>query len=183
MFRISKVFLQFRCKRSLIYLEEIMQEHLIEHRVFRRFPRVHDKAILKRILYVTKLRAKYPLPAHDPRTGYSNPGLYVLDWLIGLPKEKLKFYAGRYGLDNDCGTFKLIKRIYLFWRTRKLQLETFTPPPKPQLHYVRLGFHLGRDKRPRFPRVAQGTRFPRLRLGDTLWTKPKPIRKKRKSRK
>jgi hypothetical protein len=156
--------------------------HLIERRVFKRFPRIRDATLLKRIIFVHELRAKYPLPAHDPRTGYGNPGAVVLDWLVGLPKQKLKHYSGKYGLNSLGSGFKLIKRIYLHWRRRQIVL--MTPPPKPLKHFPRMGFHLGKDRLARFPRIAQGTRFPRLRLGDTLWTrkKPKKRRKKRRSK-
>jgi hypothetical protein len=153
--------------------------HLIERRVFKRFPRIHDKAVLKRIIFVHELRQKYPLPAHDPRTGYCNPGVGVLDWLVGLPQAKLKHYANKYGLADSGSSFKLIKRIYLHWRRRQIVL--MTPPPKPLKHFPRLGFHLGKDKRARFPRVAQGTRYPRLRIGDMLWTRKKIKRKKKRS--
>lgn len=84
-----------------------------------RFPRTRDSEML----YLAKIRVKYPPPPYDPRRdGSWNPADGIFDWLFRKKKKKLRKLCKRHALEHRGSKVKLVKRLYLHWRAKKLGL-------------------------------------------------------------
>jgi hypothetical protein len=84
-----------------------------------RFPRTDDGEML----YLAKMRAKYPAPPYNPRTdGSWNPADGIFEWLCKQQKQHLRKLCERHALESTGSRKRLIKRMYLHWRAAKLGL-------------------------------------------------------------
>lgn len=83
------------------------------------FPRTEDVIIL----YVAKLRVKYPPPVYNWRfDGSINPADLVLQSLVESSKKKLRRLCDKHSMETWGNKRRLIKRMYLHWRASKLEL-------------------------------------------------------------
>ena len=84
-----------------------------------RFARTDDRDML----YVNRMRVKYPPPAYDPRRdGGWNPADGVLEAILGYDKKKLRKLCKKHALDHVGPRRKLVVRLYLHWRAAKLKI-------------------------------------------------------------
>lgn len=155
-----------------------------EERPIYRFPRTDDQMVL----YVRELRLKYPAPEHDWGMGH-NPADAILSWLLKITKRKLRKSCDRHALKHGSRR-RMIKRIYLHWRSSVLKLGKVyyaygpgfqnTRIPDCSCGYLRRDVMEAREESAkqrkaqrqaqtapriqRFPRYAKGRkRFPRLK--------------------
>ncbi len=90
---------------------------MIRRNGVQRFPRTDDKAML----YLCRIRAKYPAPPHNPHAeGPYNPADSVLSSLLKQDEKVLKKLCDKHALRTGGSRGKLIKRLYLHWRASKL---------------------------------------------------------------
>ena len=83
----------------------------------RRFPRTADKDLL----FMAKIRAKYPAPDYNPREdGSYNPADMVIDFHLNCSKKKMRRLCRKHSLEDTGTKRKLMKRMYLHWRASKL---------------------------------------------------------------
>lgn len=81
-----------------------------------RFPRTKDSEMV----YLAKIRTKYPPPPYNPRTdGSLNPADWIFDWLCKRKTKKLRKLCVKHALDNTGSRRQLIKLMYLHWRAVK----------------------------------------------------------------
>lgn len=99
------------------------QRQAIEMHVRRRFPRLEGERDESNWKFLSRLRQRYPLPVYRWQyDGSTNPGVDVLTGLLDRSKKQLRRYAHMHALDEEGSRFQLIKRLYLHWRSSRLQL-------------------------------------------------------------
>jgi hypothetical protein len=92
---------------------------LITKMIVERFPRTEDKDIL----YLAKLRLKYPAPPWNWKyDGGYNPADYVVEFNLRQSKKKLRKLCRKHSLDPIGSKRKLVGRLYLHWRASKLKI-------------------------------------------------------------
>ena len=84
-----------------------------------RFPRTDDDDLL----FMRELRLKYPAPKHDPfNYGPYNPADYVINAVLSYKTKKLRRLCRKHALRSDGSRQKLMRRMYLHWRSNKFKL-------------------------------------------------------------
>lgn len=70
------------------------------------------------------IRDKYPPPDYNPHTdGSWNPATDVIDFHLKCSKKQLRKLCKKHALDHVGSKRKLMKRMYLHWRSAKFFLQ------------------------------------------------------------
>lgn len=95
----------------------------IERPERKRYPRLREKEDLKIVRFISELRKEYPAPEYDPRyDGSWNPADVILSSYWEKRTKKVQELCRKHSLKDTGWKGKLIKRLYLHWRSKKMML-------------------------------------------------------------